>query len=334
MTYEEIKGIVTKNPDITAEEFGEKLKENRINIKKINKRHYTLLGHIVNSKGPNITDNTNDRAIFLQIIKLLTNLKTKGNTGQFKYVKAGLNEAITTEQADVVRILLGSDKFNEEEKFNALLCAVTQEYVQEVKLLLGYVNDENMQKALKVAMDKEQTTQVKEITQILLNFITPETSNVEENRAKPCSSNGNIGSKPVATVPPVSTNNDGLSNYSHNNEIPVATGIDQTATPNNGNKANGFTDAQFSIPNEQETKYKENFHNSLKRDAVGVAVTGLLITAAVMIPFVAGAIVCGIIAALVAIYTGLHIKNSTLPSYREMEENKVEHASKSTNRKP
>lgn len=201
MTYEKIKEIVTNNPNITAEEFGEELKENRISIKKINKYHYTLLGHIVNSKGPNITDNTNDRAIFLQIIKLLTDLKTKGNTGQFKYVKAGLSEAITTKQADVVRILLDSGKFNEEEKFNALLCAVTQKYVQGVKLLLGHVNDENMQKALKVAMDKEQTTQVEEITQILLNFITLETSNVEKNgnRAGPSSSNGNIGNRPVNT---------------------------------------------------------------------------------------------------------------------------------------
>ncbi|MGL9758854.1 MAG: hypothetical protein ACR5LA_08670 [Wolbachia sp.] len=46
-----------------------------------------------------------------------------------------------------------------------------------------------------------------------------------------------------------------------------------------------------------------------------------------MVPYVAGAVVCGVIAALVAIATWLHIKNSTLPSYREMEENKVEHVS-------
>ncbi|MBA8757009.1 ankyrin repeat domain-containing protein, partial [Wolbachia pipientis] len=107
----------------------------------------------------------------------------------------------------------------------------------------------------------------------------------------------------------------------------VSTRTDQ-ATPNNGNKANGFVDAQFSMPNEKETKYKENFHNSLKKDAVGVVVTGLFIAAAVMVPFVAGAVVCGIVAALVAIVTGWHIKSSTLPSYREMEENKVEHVQK------
>ncbi|WP_250295660.1 hypothetical protein [Wolbachia endosymbiont of Oedothorax gibbosus] len=53
----------------------------------------------------------------------------------------------------------------------------------------------------------------------------------------------------------------------------------------------------------------------------------LFIAAAVMVPSVAGAVVCGIVAALVAIVTGWHIKSSTLPSYREMEENKVEHVS-------
>lgn len=60
----------------------------------------------------------------------------------------------------------------------------------------------------------------------------------------------------------------------------------------------------------------------------GQPLTGLFITAAVMVPFVTGAVICGVIAALVAIATGLHVKNSTLPSYREMEENKVEHVQK------
>ncbi|WP_353285614.1 ankyrin repeat domain-containing protein [Wolbachia endosymbiont (group A) of Gastracanthus pulcherrimus] len=138
----------------------------------------------------------------------------------------------------------------------------------------------------------------------------------------------------------IRTHGDGLSNHTitpnsgngqhHNNEnkTPVVTGIDQTATPNNDNKANGFVDAQFSMPNEQETKYKESkkdFYTSLTKDVVGVVITGLFITAAVMVPFVAGAVVCSVIAALIAIYTGLHVKNSTLPSYREMRENEVEH---------
>ncbi|WP_338406057.1 MULTISPECIES: ankyrin repeat domain-containing protein [unclassified Wolbachia] len=324
MPYNKIKEIVTNNPNITVEEFGRKLKEKKINTNKISKGHCTLLGHIVNSNGPNITDNTNDRAIFLQIIKLLTDLKTQANTGT-KIIRTGLSEAITTKQADVVRILLDSGKFNEEEKFNALLCAVTQKYVQGVKLLLGHVNDENMQKALKVAMDKEQTTQVEEITQVLLNFITPETSNAEENivPAPPIVTEANANQ-------PVSSSVNGQSNHNNKNKTPVIPETKQTATPNNDNKANGFVDAQFSRPNEQETKYKENFYTSLTKDVVGVVVTGLLITAAVMVPSVAGAVVCGIVAALVAIVTGWHIKSSTLPSYREMEENKVEHVSPKT----
>ncbi|MBC6686698.1 hypothetical protein H9I48_05825 [Wolbachia pipientis] len=92
-------------------------------------------------------------------------------------------------------------------------------------------------------------------------------------------------------------------------------------------------DAQFSVPNEKEAKYKEskeNFYISLTKDVVGVVITGLFIAAAVMVPFVAGAAICGIIAALGAVCTGLHIKKFTLPSYREMEKNKVEHVSSKT----
>ncbi|WP_265021962.1 hypothetical protein [Wolbachia endosymbiont (group A) of Icerya purchasi] len=153
----------------------------------------------------------------------------------------------------------------------------------------------NRKEALEVAIQVGKT-------EIVNAFLNSGKLN-EENRAEPSSSNGNIGSRPVAT------------------------GIDQTATPNNDNKANGFVDAQFSMPNEQETKYKESkkdFYTSLTKDVVGVVITGLFITAAVMVPFVAGAVVCSVIAALVAIYTGLHVKNSTLPSYREMRENEVE----------
>ncbi|WP_353286927.1 hypothetical protein [Wolbachia endosymbiont (group A) of Anthophora plumipes] len=95
-------------------------------------------------------------------------------------------------------------------------------------------------------------------------------------------------------------------------------------------KSSNLTNAQFSVPNEKEAKYKEskeNFYTSLTKDVVGVVITGLFIAAAVMVPFAAGAVVCGVIAALVATYIGLHVKNSTLPSYREMEKNKVEHVS-------
>ncbi|WP_240991827.1 hypothetical protein [Wolbachia endosymbiont of Glossina morsitans morsitans] len=136
-----------------------------------------------------------------------------------------------------------------------------------------------------------------------------------------------ILTKKTNTNQTVTPNSGNGQHHNNENKTPVATGIDQTATPNNDNKANGFVDAQFSMPNEQETKYKESkkgFYTSLIKDVVGVVITGLFITAAVMVPFVAGAVVCSVIAALIAIYTGLHVKNSTLPSYREMRENEVE----------
>ncbi|MFP3022222.1 MAG: ankyrin repeat domain-containing protein [Wolbachia sp.] len=150
-----------------------------------------------------------------------------------------------------------------------------------------------------------------------------EISNVEEIKPR-SGSNGNVISRPVATVPPVSTNDD---NHNNKNEAPVSTRTGPTVTPNNDNKANGLVDAQFSPPHEKETKYKkskESFYTSLRNDVVGVVVTGLFIAAAVMVPSLAGALVCSVLAILVVMVTGLHVKNFTLPSYREMKENKVE----------
>ncbi|WP_264736358.1 ankyrin repeat domain-containing protein [Wolbachia endosymbiont (group A) of Rhinocyllus conicus] len=316
-SYNKIKEIVTNNPSITAQEFGEKLKKEEIDIKITNQDGWTLLYYAVRSEGPSITG---DRSIFLRVVGLLTNSDIKVN-GIQDTAYTLLDHAAIKKQADVVKILLNSGKFNEEEKFNALRLAIVQGNVQEFEAFLGYVNAESRRAALELAMN---TTQ-KEITQVLLNFITPETSDVEENgnRAGPSSSNGNIGSRPVNTP-------NGQLNHNNENKTPVSTRTDQTATPNNDNKANGFLDAQFSVPNEKETKYKKNFYTSLTKDVVGVVVTGLFIAAAVMVPSVAGAVVCGVIAALVATYIGLHVKNSTLPSYREMEKNKVEHVSSKT----
>ncbi|MDR2548185.1 MAG: hypothetical protein LBC34_01625 [Rickettsiales bacterium] len=39
-----------------------------------------------------------------------------------------------------------------------------------------------------------------------------------------------------------------------------------------------------------------------------------------MVPSTAGAAVCGIVAALALVATGIHVKDSTLPSYKEMRE--------------
>ena len=297
------------NPGMTAEVLYGQL----IQGKKTNSAIFDSFANAVRES--NITG---DRSVFLDVVKLFTDLDAVIHLTDTAS-RTILDIAAITKQADVVKVLLDSGKFNEEEKLHALNSAIVQGNVQEVELILGYVSPANRKEALEVAIQVGKT-------EIVNAFLNSGKLN-EENRAKPCSSNGNIGSRPIATVPLTSTNGDNHNNKNKTPVIPEETNTKQTATPNNDNKANGFVDAQFSMPNEQETKYKESkkdFYTSLTKDVVGVVITGLFITAAVMVPFVAGAVVCSVIAALVAIYTGLHVKNSTLPNYREMRENEVE----------
>lgn len=294
-----------KNPGMTAEVLYEQL----IQGKETNLAIFDSFANAVRES--NITG---DRGVFLDVVKLFTGLDAVIHLTDTTS-RTILGIAAITKQADVVRILLDSGKFDEEEKFNALRLAITQDNAQEAELILGYVSPANRKEALEVAIQAGKT-------EIVNAFLNSGKLN-EENRAEPSSSNGNIGSRPVNTP-------NGQLNHNNENKTPVSTRTDQTATPNNDNKANGFLDAQFSVPNEKEAKYKEskeNFYTSLTKDAVGVVITGLFIAAAVMVPFAAGAAICGIVAALVAVCTGLHIKNSTLPSYREMEKNKVKHVS-------
>ncbi|UIP91873.1 ankyrin repeat domain-containing protein [Wolbachia pipientis] len=157
-----------------------------------------------------------------------------------------------------------------------------------------------------------------------------ETSHIETNSVS--NSNRNVISRPVETVPPVST-----SGNNNKNETPISTRADPTVTPNNDKKANGFIDAQFSPPHKKETKYKESkesFYTSLRSDVIGVVITGLFVATAVIFLSVAGAVICGVVAVLVTIVTGLHVKNSTLQSYREMKENKVEHVNSNLKNHP
>lgn len=173
---------------------------------------------------------------------------------------------------------------------------------------------QNDQETRASAVNKDETPVVIGTDQVVT------TPSVEENRTEP---NKNISNKPTATAPPVSTNGN-----NNKNEAPVSTRTGPTVKPNNDKKANGFVKAQFSPPHEKETKYKkskESFYTSLRSDVVGVVIAGLFVAAAVMVPSLAGALVCSVLAILVVIVTGLHVKNSTLPSYRAMEENKVEH---------
>ncbi|GFY65499.1 ANK_REP_REGION domain-containing protein [Trichonephila inaurata madagascariensis] len=312
-----------KNPGMTAEVLYKQLIQGR----ETNRAIFDSFANAVRES--NITG---DRGVFLDVVKLFTGLDDVIHLTDTAS-RTILGIAAITKQADVVRILLDSGKFNEEEKFNALRSAIVQGNVQEVEAFSGYVDDKSRQAALELAMNNAQ----KEITQVLLNFITQETPNVEENRAKPCSSNENIGNKPTATVPSIltkKTNPIAVPNSGNGGDKPVSPVVSTNAgTPamSSGNdKSSNLTNAQFSRPNEKETKYKENFYASLTKDVVGVVITGLFIAAAVMVPFAAGAVICGVIAALVAVCTGLHIKNSTLPGYKEMEKNKVEHVSSKT----
>lgn len=147
-----------------------------------------------------------------------------------------------------------------------------------------------------------------------------ETFHIETNSVS--NSNRNVISRPVATAPPVSTNGN-----NNKNETPISTRAGSTVTPNNDKKANDFVDDQFSLQHKKETKYKESkgsFYTSLRSDVVGVVIAGLFVAAAVTVPSLAGALVCSVLAILVVMVTGLHVKNFTLPSYSEMRENKVE----------
>ncbi|MDX5495885.1 MAG: ankyrin repeat domain-containing protein [Wolbachia endosymbiont of Nomada marshamella] len=193
---------------------------------------------------------------------------------------------------------------------------------------------QNDQETRASAVNKDETPVVTGTDQVVT------TPSVEENRTEP---NKNISNKPTATVSPILTKetnpttvpNSGNGRSVSNKPVSpvVSTNAGTPAMSSGNDKSSNLTNAQFSVPNEKEAKYKEskeNFYTSLTKDVVGVVITGLFIAAAVMVPFAAGAVVCGVIAALVATYIGLHVKNSTLPSYREMEKNKVEHVSPKT----
>ncbi|MBH5361855.1 hypothetical protein HUB90_01960 [Wolbachia endosymbiont of Kradibia gibbosae] len=85
-----------------------------------------------------------------------------------------LDIATITKQADVVKVLLDSGKFNEEEKLHALFCYCSGN-VQEVELILGYVSPANRKEALEVAIQVGKT-------EIVNAFLNSGKLN-EENRA-------------------------------------------------------------------------------------------------------------------------------------------------------
>lgn len=74
---------------------------------------------------------------------------------------------------------------------------------------------------------------------------------------------------------------------------------------------------------ESKSKKSKDFYTSLGQDGIAVISTVELIAISSMQPSDAFKAVFVALATLVAIGTGLHIKNSTVPSYVEMQENSV-----------
>ncbi|VVC35291.1 Hypothetical protein CINCED_3A018921 [Cinara cedri] len=91
------------------------------------------------------------------------------------------------------------------------------------------------------------------------------------------------------------------------------------------NRENTFYDINSKIVPHYQTR--RDFRIALGKDYMGGIVTGVLVVAAIMHLSDAFKAVFGALAILVAIGTGLHIKNSTIPSYVEMQENSVKCAS-------
>ncbi len=282
----------------------------------------------------------------LKIINIVSQQEGTYHISKTRDGRAVLGHAIYSGNAEVLNLLLQnidveqlklepeSELYKQCQllKDNALFTAVEKSDAKAVKLLIASGANPEAQESgregrrvLNMAMDNKKN---EELVTLLLSAETEEKQekqkapNVEGNIEGSSRSNGNADNRSVATVPPVSTNGD-----NNKNETLVSTRSGPTTAPNSGKGTNSFTNPQFSPQNEQETKYKEStkdFYTSLAKDVVGVVITGLFITAAVMVPSVAGAVVCSVAATLIAIVTGLHIASSTLPSYREMRENKVE----------
>ncbi|BAO99644.1 hypothetical protein [Wolbachia endosymbiont of Cimex lectularius] len=138
-SYDKIKEIVTQNPNITAEEFYEKLKK-EVKASTDKERDTKIFDSFADAvrSGASITDN---RSVFLKIAELFTDLDTVIHLKSLAF-KTILDIAVESEQADVVEILLESGKFNEEEKLQALNSAIVQGNIQGAQSFLGHIEYE------------------------------------------------------------------------------------------------------------------------------------------------------------------------------------------------
>ncbi|WP_349968288.1 ankyrin repeat domain-containing protein [Wolbachia endosymbiont of Armadillidium arcangelii] len=348
-SYNKIRKIVASNPNITAQEFGEKLKQSGTTDAKI----YDLFIDILR---PGKDDIVNDHDTFLKTIELLAKSNIKIDIGDTAS-KTVLDYAVVGEQLDVIKIFLNSGKFDQEKKSNALSIAINESKVQEFEVFLDYIDHAKILDALNTAPCNEKTD-IMRVLLITREFFT------EQEKVQALSDaimDGNVPRVKLLLDYMTGIPEDGIRNLLEIIEeeklsLREKVKIDSEfkGDPNNSNhrkyysniaiikllessiekkntphveKENTGTDQTTKPSNEQETKYKEStkdFYTSLAKDVVGVVITGLFVAAAVMVPSVAGAVVCSVAATLIAIVTGLHIASSTLPSYREMRENKVE----------
>ncbi|RDD35507.1 Ankyrin repeats (3 copies) [Wolbachia endosymbiont of Cylisticus convexus] len=347
-SYNKIRKIVASNPNITAQEFGEKLKQSGTTDAKICDLFIDILR-------PGKDDIVNDHDTFLKTIELLAKSNIKIDIGD-TVSKTVLDYAVVGEQLDVIKIFLNSGKFDQERKSNALSIAINGSKVQEFEIFLDYIDHAEILNILNTAPHNESA----EVMKILLN----NKRFTEEEKVQALSDaimDGNAPRVKLLLDYMTGIPEDGIRNLleiieeeklslrekleidSEFKEDPnnsdhhkyysniaiiklLESSIEKKNTPH-VEKENTGTDQTAKPSNEQETKYKEStkdFYTSLAKDVVGVVITGLFVAAAVMVPSATGAVVCGVAATLIAIVTGLHIASSTLPSYREMRENKVE----------
>ncbi|MDR1139402.1 MAG: ankyrin repeat domain-containing protein [Rickettsiales bacterium] len=157
LSYDKVKEIVINNPNITAEEFGKELKR----IGKTDAKICDLFMDVIRSRGADIS---NDRDTFLKTIALLVKSNIKIDIGDTAS-NTVLDYAVVGRQPDVIKMLLGSDKFNPEKKLHALNSAIAQGNVQEFEVFLNYLNHESILEVLNTSYRNEST----DIMKVLLD---------------------------------------------------------------------------------------------------------------------------------------------------------------------
>lgn len=270
--YQKIKDVVAHNPNITPEEFGEKLKELKIDINFMDFKCFTLLHLAIN----NFTNESSDKESVLAIVKLLLINGANINAGYHNKDK---------------RVFISP--------LNMAVIAALKGNISLLKIFIEcrVINHSCMHGILEFVTSLDEHEEMTHRQEVIALLESP--GNKEKNVSHvTVVSNSNSVNRPVAEVQPITTSK------THTNQTEV-----------------------ISVDS-QESKYKENrqvFLASLGKDGFRVIATGLLITAAVMVQPVVVTIVFSILAALAVTLTLLHVKDSTLPSYRKMQDNKIDH---------